>query len=61
MSQIGDIAHERHPLSRDEWNNCLDKYRNDISLSSEEHERMDERQKWMIHELDKSDARLEVK
>lgn len=40
-----------------EWNVVLDAYRSGKGLSVEDGEMLSERQKWMIHELDKGDLR----
>ena len=46
-------------LPRKEWNDVVDRYRNDMPFTAGEHERMSERQKWFIHEIDKSNERLQ--
>lgn len=46
-------------LPRKEWNDVVDRYRNDMPFTADEHERMSEVQKWFIHEIDKSRERLQ--
>lgn len=45
-------------LSRQEWNGVLDKYLKEEATTSDEHERMNRAQAWMIHELDKAKERI---
>jgi hypothetical protein len=44
-----------------EWNQMLDKYRQGKGMSADQMERMNSAQKWLIHQLDKSDERLKTK
>lgn len=48
-------------LETKEWNQVLDKYRKGNGMSPEVHERMSDQEKWMIHELDKSNSRIKIK
>ncbi len=45
-------------LERQAWNRVLDAYRKDEGISAEIMEHLSDTQKWMLHELDKSDERL---
>lgn len=48
----------RSKLTKKEWNDCLDKYLQDEGMSEECMSKMNEVQKWMIHELDKAFSRI---
>lgn len=48
-------------LSQKDWNRLLDQYRTSGSMHPEDHEKMNKAQSWLIHELDKSDSRIEPK
>ncbi len=43
------------------WNKVLDNYRKGKGMDVELHEQMSDEEKWMIHELDKSDSRIKNK
>lgn len=45
-------------LPQKEWNRVLDKYLNQGGMLTDEGAQMSDRQKWMIHELDKAFARI---
>lgn len=45
-------------LPKKEWNDALDRYRLGNGMEVDIMERMNEVQKWVIHELDKSDSRI---
>ena len=45
-------------LNPKEWNDALDKYRLGQGISEPEHAKMSGTQKWVIHEIDKSDTRI---
>jgi hypothetical protein len=44
-------------LPAKEWNEALDSYLAGKGISPDQHEKMSEKQKWMIHEIDKSKKR----
>ncbi len=48
-------------LTRKEWNDCLDAYRQDKGMSSDCGERMNDFQRSIISEIDKSSARIKPK
>lgn len=48
-------------LDQKEWNRALDRYLVEGSIEPSTHEQMDERQQWMIHEIDKSISRQNYK
>lgn len=48
-------------LPQKDWNRLLDQYRTSGSMHPEDHEKMNRAQSWLIHELDKSDNRIEPK
>ncbi len=43
-----------------EFNSVLDQYRAGKGMSPDVHERMNKAQQWLIHEIDKSDMRMEA-
>lgn len=45
-------------LGKKEWNRVLDRYIKKGGMTSDEGAGMDEKQKWLIHELDKAFARI---
>lgn len=48
-------------LDQKEWNKALDRYMNEETMDADTHAQMDERQQWMIHELDKAGSRINHK
>ena len=48
-------------LPDDEWREAVDRYRIENKMDVQKHERMSQRQKWMVHEIDKSNTRLAYK
>lgn len=48
-------------LQQKDWNRVLDSYLNGQAFQNGEHEQMSDRQKWMIHELDKAFSRIKSK
>src|SRR3990167_10394759 len=45
-------------LETKEWNRVLDKYLKGEGMETDVGERMDEQQKWLIHEIDKANNRI---
>lgn len=55
------VAENNKELPQKEWNRIVDNYLNGGSFENGEHEQMSDRQKWFIHEIDKSFNRLKAK
>jgi hypothetical protein len=47
-------------LTDKEWRDCLDSYMYGHGMTPDTHDKMNDRQKWMIHELDKFNTRNKV-
>lgn len=57
----GEWSRATRGPDRKEWNRILDKYLLGEGISETDHTSLSETQKWLLHELDKSNARLSAK